>query len=378
MVALAGGSHCKTIAVRVRDKACGRRAFPVKLLRLAMKGCELATMISTVRVDGHDGNLRGAIAALLAATGFSLLTPQHVRAQDYPSKSIRLVVPFPPGGGTDILARTYGQNLTESLGQTVVVENRPGAGGNLGTEYAVRSAPDGYTLLMISASFAVNPSLYKLAFDPLKDLAAISHVASVPLVLVAYPGVAAANVRELVALAQAKPAELTYASSGNGSAPHLAGELFTMLTNTRMTHVPYKGGAPALTDVLGGQTQLLFSTLVQALPHLKSGKLKSLGMGSQRRSNILPDLATIDESGVPGYDMVDWFGVLAPARTPPPIVARLNREILHHAQRAELRSRLAADGVETIGSSASEFERLIRNDIEKFARIVRAARVTLQ
>lgn len=317
---------------------------------------------------------RTLCAAIFAA---AVACPGSVAGQEYPAKPIRLIVPFPPGGGTDILARLVGQKLTESLGRTVIVDNRPGAGGNLGAELAAKASPDGYTLLMVSASYAVNATLYKLAFDPLRDLAPVTLVANVPFVLVANPALPAATIKELIALAQARPGELNYASSGNGSAPHLAGELFTMMTRTRIVHVPYKGGAPALADVLGGQVQLLVSTAVQALPFIKSGRLKALGMCGSRRSAVLPDVPTIDESGVPGYDISNWFGILAPRQTPVSIVARLNREILRQLQSDDLKARFAADGAEAAGSSAADFERVIRADIDKFARIVKAAGVRI-
>ncbi|MSQ73847.1 MAG: tripartite tricarboxylate transporter substrate binding protein [Betaproteobacteria bacterium] len=318
--------------------------------------------------------LRTLCTAILAA---AVACPCSVAGQEYPAKPIRLIVPFPPGGGTDILARLVGQRLTESLGRTVIVDNRPGAGGNLGAELAAKASPDGYSLLMVSASYAVNATLYKLAFDPLRDLAPVTLVANVPFALVANPALPAATIKELVALAQARPGEINYASSGNGSAPHLAGELFTMMTHTRMVHVPYKGGAPALTDVLGGQVQLLVSTAVQALPFIKSGRLKALGICGRSRSAVLPAVPTIDESGVPGYDISNWFGILAPRQTPVAIVARLNREILRQLQSDDLKARFATDGAEAAGSSAADFERVIRADIDKFARIVKAAGIRI-
>lgn len=298
-------------------------------------------------------------------------------AQGYPSKPIRLIVPFTPGGGTDILARVIGQKLTESMGQQVIVDNRAGAGGNIGAELAAKASPDGHTILMVSASYTVNAGLYKLAFDPVRDLAPVTQVASVPFVLVAHPAVPASNVKELIALARSKPGQLNYASSGNGSAPHLAGELLTMMTHTTMVHVPYKGGAPAVADVIGGQVQLLFSTVIQGLPHIKSGRLKPLAVGSPKRSSALPEVPTIAESGVPGYDVTNWFGVLAPGAIPRQIIKRLNQEIVQHLQNADLRARLAAEGAEPVGSSPGELERIIRGDIEKYARIIKAAGIRI-
>ncbi len=313
--------------------------------------------------------------AVIFAPAFAFALP--AAAQNYPTKPIRLIVPFAPGGGTDILARVIGQKIGEGLGQQVVVDNRAGAGGNLGAELAAAATPDGYTLLMVSASYAVNASLYKLAFDPVKDLVAVTQVASVPFVLVAHPSLPANTVKELIALAQTRPGQLNYASSGNGSSPHLAAELFTMMTGTKMVHVPYRGGAPALADVIGGQVQLLFSTVIQGLPQLKAGRLKPIAIGSLKRSSALPEVPTIAESGVPGYDVTNWFGVLAPGATPKPIVLRLNKEIVEHLRSADLRVRLAAEGADPVGSSPAEFERVIRNDIEKYTRIVKAAGIRI-
>ncbi|MBI4195246.1 MAG: tripartite tricarboxylate transporter substrate binding protein [Betaproteobacteria bacterium] len=299
------------------------------------------------------------------------------QAQTYPSKPIRLIVPFAPGGGTDILARLIAQKLAESMGQQVAVDNRAGAGGNIGAELAAKAARDGNTILMVSASYAVNAALYKLAFDPLKDLSPVTQIASVPFVLVAHPSLPASNVKELIALARARPGQLNYASSGNGSAPHLAGALFTLMTNTQMVHVPYKGGAPALVDVLAGQVEILFSTVVQGLPHIRSGKLKPIAVGSMKRSASLPQVATIDESAVAGYDVTNWFGVLAPGGTAQPILAQLNKEIVRHVRSTDLTRQFAAQGAEAVGGSATGFAQLIRSDIEKYTRVVKAAGIKI-
>ncbi len=318
---------------------------------------------------------RPTMAAILL--GAAIVGPA-LAAEPYPTKPLRMLVPFAPGGGTDILARVFGQKLTETLGQQVVIDNRAGAGGNLGVELAARANPDGHTLLMVSASFAVNAAIYKLGFDPATDLLPVTQVASVPFVLLAHPSVAANNTKELIALAKAKPGALNYASSGNGTSPHLAGEMFTMMTGTKMVHVPYRGGAPAVTDLLAGQVQLLFSTVIQGLPHVKAGKLKPLAIAGQKRSAALPDVATIMESGVAGYDVTNWFGILVPRGTSPAIVERLNREIVQHLQSAELRSRLAAEGAEPVGGTATEFGALIRSEIAKYTRVVKAAGIRIQ
>jgi len=318
---------------------------------------------------------RPALAALLLGAA---AMPAAQAAEPYPTKPIRLLVPFAPGGGTDILARVFGQKLTESLGQQVVIDNRPGAGGNLGTELAARATPDGHTMLMVSASFAVNAAIYKLSFDPVNDLAPITQVAAVPFVLLAHPSVAANNTKELIALARAKPGSLNYASSGNGSAPHLAGALFTMMTGTTMVHIPYRGGAPAVTDLLAGQVQLLFSTVIQGLPHVKAGKLKPIAIAGLKRSAALPDVTTIAESGVTGYDVTNWFGLLVPRGTPPAVITRLNGEIVQHLKSQELRTRLAAEGADPVGGTAAEFGALIRGDIAKFTKVVKAAGIKVQ
>ncbi|MCC6535300.1 MAG: tripartite tricarboxylate transporter substrate binding protein [Burkholderiales bacterium] len=312
----------------------------------------------------------GAIALLVVAS--------QAGAQPYPNRPIRLIVPFAPGGGTDILARLIGQKLTESMGQQVVVDNRPGAGGNIGVELAAKAAGDGYTALMVSASYAVNAATYKLNFDPVKDLAPVTQIASVPFVLVSHPSLPANNVKELIELARAKPGQLNYASSGNGSSPHLAGELLAMMSNTKMVHVPYKGGLPALNDVIAGQVQLLFSTVIQGLPFIKSGRLKPIGIASLKRSAALPQVATIHESGVTGFEVTNWFGVLVPRSTPGAIVGRLNAEIVKHLKSPDFAQRLAAEGADPVGNSSAEFATVIAEDIAKFTRVVKEANITVR
>jgi tripartite-type tricarboxylate transporter receptor subunit TctC len=311
----------------------------------------------------------------LAAAACTLSLPAS--AQTYPDRPLRIIVPFPPGGGTDILARLVARRLTEALGQAVVVENRPGAGGTVGADAAAKSPPNGYTLLMVSASYAVNPSLYKLTFDPLADLVPVSLVAWVPFVLVSPPALSANSVNELVALARAEPGKINFASSGNGSAPHLVGELFAMKTGTRLVHVPFKGGAPALTEVMGGRVEMYFSTISLALPSLNGGKLKALAVTSKQRSSLLPRVPTFEEAGIAGIDLVDWFGLLAPRGTPAPIVTRLSEEIARQVQGAEMKAQLATDGFEAIGSPPAQFESVLRRDVSDYARIVKAAGVRI-
>lgn len=312
----------------------------------------------------------GALGALLAV-------PQFALAQTYPSKPIRMIVPFAPGGGTDILGRVIGAKLGEVMGQQVIIDNRPGAGGNLGSGMAATAPGDGYTILMVSASYSVNAAVFKLTFDPIKDLAPIMQVADVPFVLTATPSLPANNIRELIALAKSKPGSINYASSGNGSSPHLAGALLAMMTGTQMVHVPYKGGGPAMTDVMAGQAQLYFGTVTATAPFIKSGKLKALGMGGLKRASGMPDVPTINESGVPGYDIANWFGILAPGTTPRPLIAQLNKHLNVVLGNADVRAKLATEGAEPVGGPPEAFEKQIRSDIEKFNRIVKEANIKI-
>ena len=286
-----------------------------------------------------------------------------------------MIVAFPPGGGTDILGRMLAQRLGEMLGQNVVVENRGGAGGNLGTEAAARAAPDGYTILMGNvAPNAINVSLYRnLPFDPVADFAPVSLVAATPNVLVVHPSTAARTVKELIALAKARPGTLNFASAGNGSSSHLAGELFRVLAGAEIVHVPYKGAGPAMLDVLSGQVQLYFATLPAALPHVKSGKLAAVAVTSARRSPAVPDLPTVAESGVPGYEASTWYGVLAPARTPAGAIERLHGDIVRILAQPEFRERLQAQGFDLVGSSPEEFRAAIQSEIAKWGKVVRDA-----
>ena len=320
----------------------------------------------------------GTLAAGCIIFGAALGCCASAQAQTYPTRPIRLIVPFAPGGGTDILARVIGQKISEGMGQQVVVDNRAGAGGNLGTELAAKAAGDGHTILMVSASYAVNASIYKLDFDPVRDLTPITQVASVPFVLVANPSVPANSIKELIALARAKPGQLNYASSGIGSSPHLAGALFALMTNTQIVHVPYKGGGPAFVDLLAGQVQFMFNTVLQSLPYIKGAKLKPIAVGSLKRSSALPQVATIDESGMAGYDVTNWFGLLAPAGTPARVLERLNADVVKHLRSPELTQRLAAEGAEPVGGTPHAFEQLIRSDIDKYKRVVKAAGISIE
>ncbi len=311
-------------------------------------------------------------AVLMAALALS--TPQTGAAADaYPAKPVRFVVAFPPGGGTDIIARSIAQKLAERLAQQVVVDNRPGAGGNIGTDIVAKATPDGYTLLMGSAGpLAINASLFgKTPFDPVRDLAPVTLAASTPNVLVVHPSLKATTVKELIALTRAKPGEINFASSGHGTPAHLAGELFNSMAGVKLVHVPYKGAAPALADLLGGQVQLMFSTMPPALPHVKDGKLRALAVTNAKRSPATPELPTIDEIALPGFEANTWHGVVVPAGTPAAVVARLNREIVAILHLPDVVERLSVQGAEPVGSTPEEFAAYIRSETVKWAKVVR-------
>jgi len=319
------------------------------------------------------GLWRLAVGALLAFS--ALAAAPMAGAQAYPAKTIRIVVPFPPGGATDILARAVAQKLTDAWGQAVVVDNRPGAGGNIGSEIVAKAAPDGYTLEMGTVgTHAINASLYaKMPYDHVKDFAPVILVAGVPNVLVVNPSLPVSSVQELIAYAKANPGKLNFASSGNGTSIHLAGELFKVMAGVQMTHIPYKGSAPALQDLIGGQVQLMFDNLPPSLPQIKAGKLRALGVTSATRSPALPDTPTIAESGLPGFEASSWFGVLAPAGTPPAIIARLNAEIGAWLASAEAKEKMLALGANIGGGSPEDFARHIAAETAKWQKVVKAS-----
>ena len=295
-------------------------------------------------------------------------------AQSYPARPIRMIVAYPPGGGTDIVGRMMGQKLGENLGQTVVVDNRGGATGNIGTEIAARATADGYTLLMGNvAPNAINVSLFKkLPFDPVKDFAPVSLVAVTPNILVVQPSSPVKTVKDLIALAKSKPGTLNFPSAGVGSSSHLAGEMLKSMAGIDMVHVPYKGGGPALVALLSGQVQLMFATLPAAMPHVKSGKLRPVAVTTSHRSQALPELPTIAESGVPGYEAATWYGLLAPAGTPKAIVDRLHAEIVKILA-TDTRQRLAAQGFEPAGTTPAEFAGYIKSEIVKWGKVIKDA-----
>ena len=311
------------------------------------------------------------IAALSLAIVAALTGAAH--AQNYPSKPIRFVLPFPPGGGTDTLARIVGQKLGEGLGQTVVMDNRPGAGANIGAEMGAHSVPDGYTLTMGNVAHAINMTLYaRPGYDLVRDFAPITLLASTPNILVVHPSVQAKSVQELIALAKAKPGALNYASSGSGSSAHLAAELFKNMAGVDFVHVPYKGGGPAVTSLVAGETVVGFATAPSVLPQIKANRLRGLAVTTLKRTAAAPDLPTIAESGVPGYDASTWYGALAPAKTPHAIIARLHADFVKIMASAEIRERIAVHGYEAMTNTPQEFAVYIKAEVAKWGKVVKA------
>ncbi|HXF66065.1 MAG TPA: tripartite tricarboxylate transporter substrate binding protein [Burkholderiales bacterium] len=313
--------------------------------------------------------------SLAAAAALLIAAAAAAGAAEYPVKPVRIVIGFPPGGASDILVRFIGSRLAEGLGQAIVYDNRPGAGGNIAGEIVAKSPPDGYTLLMgNNAILATNVSLYrKIGFDPLRDFAPVALLATQPNILVVHPSLPVKSVKELIAFARARPGQLNYASSGSGLAAHLAGELFKVMTRTDLVHVPYKGAGPALLDTLTGQCQVMFATAVSVQPHLKSGRLRALAVTTAARSKNFPQLPTVAEAGVPGFEASTWHGIVAPAGTPQPVIARLNGEINKVLQLPDTRERLAAQGADAGGGTPQQFGDFIRAEIPKWAKVIEAS-----
>jgi len=313
--------------------------------------------------------LRTVSTVILSALAVSAV------ADDYPNKAIRLIMPYPIGGSIDIAGRMVAQRLADNLGQAVVVDNRTGAGGIVGTETGARAAPDGYTVLMGgTGTLALSPSLQKnLPYDPNKDFTPVTLLVTIPYVVVVQPSFKAANIKELIALAKAKPHEINYGSGGSGSAPHLAAELFKTMADVRITHVPYKGSTPAITDTMSGQVQLTFTGIPSVMTQMKAGRLRPIGVTSLKRTAALPEVPTIAESGVPGYEVNPWFGVLLPARTPQPLVSRLNAEILKVLQLPATRERFAAEGFEAAGNTPAQFAAYIKAEQIKWGKVIKDA-----
>jgi len=320
---------------------------------------------------------RALLAALFLVT---LAGTLPACAQEYPRKAIRLIVPFAPGGGNDTVARAIAQSAGASLGQPVVVDNRPGAGGMLGAELAARSPPDGYTLFLGGVgSHAINPNLHaKLPYDPVKDFAPITLIASAPSVLVVNPSLPARTLAEFTALAKASPGRINYASNGNGSSAQLAAVLYESMAGVQMVHVPYKGLAPALVDLLAGEVQAMFSSVVAIVPNIKAGRLRALAVTGKRRAALLPEVPTLDESGVPGYEAGSWYGILAPAGTPQAIVAKLHEAILRTLAQPEVRGRLVSEGAEVIGSTPEAFAAHITAELARMGKLIRDAGIRME
>jgi len=322
--------------------------------------------------DGRTGmRLLSGVVLLVVLTGWGGAAP----AQAYPAKPIRFIVPFPVGGIADVFARVIGQKFNDAWGQPVVVENRTGAGGNIAAEFVAKSPPDGYTLVMGSiGTHSVNVSLFrKLPYDPVKDFAPVALVMEADGLLVVHPSLPVKTVKELIALSRARPGQLTYASAGNGTASHLAGELFKMMAKVDMVHVPYKGNVPAITDLLGGQTSLLFATMPTVLPQVQAGKLRAIAVTGAARSPAAPDLPSIAEAALPGFEVTNWIGVFAPAGTPRDIVSRLNGETIRIMRAPEIQSRLLNEGAKSPAKTPEEFGAYVRAEIAKWAKVIQQA-----
>jgi tripartite-type tricarboxylate transporter receptor subunit TctC len=316
---------------------------------------------------------------ILILASFLLAMPGVCGAQAFPTKPIRIIVTYPPGGGADLMARLVAPKMSEHLGQPVVVENKAGASGQIGAGEVARAAPDGHTLLLDASSYSVNPSLYaKLPYDPTKAFTPIAVLALFPNVLVVTPGFPARDVKELIAAAKAKPGTIAFASSGNGSAQHLSGELFRQKTGVEITHVPYKGGGPAMNDVMGGQVPTFFANMASSLPQIKAGKLRPLAITGGKRSAALPEVPTMAEAGVPGYEVYEWNAIFAPAGTPPAAVAKLAEAIAKATQSPEFRERVAALGGELTGYGPAEADRFVRQQMELWGKVVREGHIQVE
>jgi tripartite-type tricarboxylate transporter receptor subunit TctC len=312
-------------------------------------------------------------AVLLLALCAAALYTTHAAAQTYPSKPIRMIIPFPPGGSNDVVGRMIAFQLSERLGQQVVVDNQGGAGGIIGTEAVARASADGYTLLLISVAHAFGASMYKLPYDPINAFAPVALLGTGPVVLAVNARLPVNSLKDLIALAREKPGELNYASAGVGSFQHLASSLFKLRSGLDIVHIPFKGGGPAMADVVAGNTQIAIGSLIQTLPHIRSGRLKALGVGSAKRVPVLPDLPTISEAGVPGYEATNWWGMVAPAGTPRPVIARLHKEISVILASSETKKRFETEGGEAAQMSPEEFGRFIASETVKWAKVVKEA-----
>lgn len=332
--------------------------------------------VRTKRVSDESRSRRPYLFAVLHGIALSLAL-SHAFAQSYPVRPIRLVVPYPPGGGADNVARPIAQKLSEALGQQVLIDNRGGAAGIVGAEIVAKSKPDGYTLLDDSSSRAVNPALRPLPFDTMKDFASIGMIVINPSILVVHPSLPVNTVGELIKLAKSHPSQILFASSGVGSAPHMGAALFSYMAKVEMVHVPYKGGGPALADLIGGHVQLLFPNIASGLPHVKSGKLRGIAVTSTKRSRAAPHLPTVAESGLPGFELHEWNALFAPAGTPPEIIAKLNTELNRILRSPEMRERLFAMGAEVAPSTPMELDDYVRKELVKWDKVVKDVGIKL-
>jgi len=321
-------------------------------------------------------SFRSILSALVLSMLGAVSSGTALAQANYPDKPVRFVVPYPPGGGTDVIARIVQDRFQALLGQPIIIDNKGGAGGSVGSELAARAAPDGYTVLFTLSSHTINPAIYpKLSFDTIKDFESIGTVASLPQILVANPLVPASTVAELVALAKAKPELLAYASVGNGSPGHLAGELFKLRTGTQMTHIPYRGGGPAVTDVISGQVPLLWVSIPAAAQFVKTGKLKAFAVSTLKRSAAFPDVPTVQETGVPDFEVDSWYAMFVPARTPQPVIERLNRALNTIVAEPGIRDKLLAQGAEGVGGSPQTLTRIVTAEIPKWAKLAKDANI---
>ena len=324
----------------------------------------------------HHTTRRTLLASLAVAAAGAL--PLGALAQNFPTKPITIIVPFSAGGTTDILARIVGQGLTTELGQSVVVDNKPGAGGNIGGSLAAKATADGYTLFMGTVgTHAINQSLYKkMPFDPVKDFAPLSRVATVPNLLVAHPSQPFKTVKEMIAYAKANPGKITFGSPGSGASPHVSGELFKSMTGTDLLHIPYKGSAPAMTDLLGGQTSVMFDNMPSAIQHVRSGKLRPIAVTTAKRSPELPDVPTIAEAGVPGYEATSWFGMFAPAGTPKPVLDKLHAALIKVLNQADVKKKIAEQGGDVVAETPAQFAAFIQAESVKWGKVVKESGAT--
>jgi tripartite-type tricarboxylate transporter receptor subunit TctC len=325
----------------------------------------------------NDGKRR-TLARLAAASLLALGSAALAQTSAYPSKPIKIIVGFTPGGGSDFIARLVAQKLTEKLGQSVIVDNRPGAGGNIGADLALKSPPDGYTLYLAAASYTVNPALYKLTFDPVKDMTPIAQLARGPFIIAVNPQLNVASLRDLVEQAKKHPGKMTYASAGNGSITHLATEYFLDTARIDVLHIPYKGTSPALTDTIAGQTQIVFGTVASTLPFVKSGRLKALAVTTPKRLAALPDVPTVMEAGVPDYQVTNWHGLIGPKGMAPDVVAKLNKAINESLLAPGMDTQMATDGLTAAGGTPEAFGALLRSEIERWGALVKVKKISLE